>query len=802
MLNKSSYDDREFYAPSAGMNQNISDQALPPKFCYYLLNMLPDPLGEARVRYGTSQKFSQNDFNYSNIQSFLYRTNTGGRQIIRYGQVFKPLSNSLNLNIPNANHIILTNTNFDVFEKDTYLSLQYRTPDGLSSVSYNLIKDIEEIEENTVSITLFANSFPDDLEDFFVAQETEEITYISDHSISFSIVEGFNPDYFYSDLQEVKLTVNDVDHILTISVNGIEVAPGTVTLIFNEFTVPVFEGTDEVSLAYESNTPELVFVNYASGILDVYDFATNSILDGPTQKIENLSVACVPRGEFINKKYLICNGVDKNMIWDGTTLHVYKEFVKEYADSFNRINDTNFSFQSNAAFLIEKYVDGEKINLKVDNASNILTISDIEATANQDGFLVTITTVETIPAFTGVNRLEVFYSDSPPPFSYVKSAHNRIYALGPGAVSLEYRNSIDALRFFYSYTTSVDDNGFRFFNEETKTVPSFDISDNHGIVDNLEAITLISDHLAFIGRQATQVWVGSDPNNLQSPNALTHLSTLPVGIFHGDLLNELPNDTYFITDNGCLSFSTLNAAKQFAANSFSANDPLIRKHIKSIGNSNFAYRACRSFKYSHGAFCGFKIGFNDVLVSKYDTKLYAWSIFSGDFETATSYVADSKSLFLLKKDEIFQYADGNDGNATYGDNDGKNLILYAVTWPVKSKRIWSNKRYEIQVDYSSSVVVNTKNYMNIVVNGDLTKTFRLEGLYKLDFVGDLLGSIPLASGDNINSETLGFRFGVPSGTINDRLQFKASNFYLTIIGQTMDGPLSLKMVTLYGIGER
>lgn len=43
--------------------------------------------------------------------------------------------------------------------------------------------------------------------------------------------------------------------------------------------------------------------------------------------------------------------------------------------------------------------------------------------------------------------------------------------------------------------------------------------------------------------------------------------------------------------------------------------------------SNRAYRACRSFLYPAGSFAGFKIGFNKVLVSLYETGLYARSFF-------------------------------------------------------------------------------------------------------------------------------------------------------------------------------
>jgi hypothetical protein len=797
MISESAYDQIILYPPAAGMNQDISDAILDErKYCYYLLNMITDKVGESKVRFGTHLTFDQNDTNYQIINEFLYRTATGSRQTIRYGQVYKPLpNNSINLSIPDVNHITVTNQDASNIVPDTYIALNYSTPNGLSPTAYYFVISVQT-EDNHLLIELGNNSFSDDLEDFFIQQQAETIEYVSHSSIRFSIPEGFDFNLFYRVNQAIKLIVNDVIHDLTI--NSITENNGFLDLVFNENTVPEFTGVDTVSLRYQSSTPELVSISYPSGVLDVYDHATNSVLPGNNQKIENLSASCTPRGDFIDGKFWICNGVNKIMTWDGTNLAVYVEYVKEFAQTFNRIDNTHFSFTSNPVFDEAKYFAGNSIKLSIDQVPSILSIASITVV---DG-LVTITTNENLPDFGGNNRIELFYLDSPPPFSYLKAAHDRLYALGPGVVRHAYRDPYEALRFYYPYTTSEDANGFRFFNETTKTVPSFDISGKHGIADNLEAICTLNNYLVFMGRNRTQVWQGNDPINLQSANALQFSSVLPVGVSHGDLLVELPNDVYFISQNGCNSLSTLNVAKQAAASSFGAIDPLIRQFIKSMANSNYAYRYCRAFKYDAGVFCGFKIGFNDLLVCKYDTKLYAWSVFSEDFQKATAYTSDERSLFLGINDKIFQYADGNEDEVKYGDNDGNNPIDYAITWPIKSKRRWSNKRYEVQSEYSSSVVVNKKNYVNIVINGDLSKTFRLEGSYKFDFKGDLLGTVNLAQGLDVNSETPGMRLDEPYRFPNDRLHFLSSTFYLSIIGQTMDGPLSFKKIRLFGINER
>lgn len=705
MFKEHEYDKIVLVPPVSGMNQNISEQILPSQFSYYLLNILPDPLGKGTVRFGDKKIFEDEDPTYSIIRAFPFQNTNGNRQVIRYGQEYKTFVGATSQIISDVNKITIESDNTDVFVKDSYLLLQYNFDGILYPPSYYFIKNITEIAEDTIEIEVEDNSFPG--------------------------------------------------------------------------PVPV-EGYPIVSLSY------------ASGVLDVYDLATGALIDGQT--IEDLSVACIPRGDFIDSKYLICNGVDKNMTWDGTTLEVYKEFVKEFANTFNRIDNTHFSFISNSVFIINKYFVGNLINLKVDGVTFTLTVTNIQKV----GDIITITTQENLPAFNGQSRVELFYQDSPPPFSFVKAAKDRIFALGPGAAGIKYRDPFDALRFYASYTKSTDVNGFRFISEVTKTVPSTDISGKHGSSDNLEAIAVYGSNMVFMGRHKSQVWQGDDPTTSQLPTSLSHVATIPEGIAHGDLLIELPNDISFISPTGNVSFSTLNIAKQMAATSFNAIDPLIRQHLKDISGSNIAYRACRSFKYVSGAFAGFKIGFNDVLVSKYETQLYAWCVFSGDFTKAFDFVSDSgSSLFLFIGGKIFQYADGVNSEIIYGDNGGDDHIDFAITWPINNKKIWSNKRYEIQFDYSGDVYTDKTNYVKFYISGDLPKTFNLESNYRFEFKGDILGTVNLST-DGIKGLALDSPYSFPK----ERLQFVGLNFFASIIGQTIDGPISFNKVRLFGILER
>ena len=568
----------------------------------------------------------------------------------------------------------------------------------------------------------------------------------------------------------------------------------TITVQDNSFPLPIEEVT-------------INSVAFSQGSIYVYDLLSSTL--GVVLKT-GLSVGCVPRSVTFLNTLLICNGVDLVLRWDGVTLSEVVDFVKEdTAMNFNRIDNTHFSFslspQKADVFDITKYQNNNQIQLKINGVTTTTTVANIIQAEN----LITITTADNLPAFG--NPPELFYRDWPPAFSFMLVAHNRLWALGVGAVGLSYRDPVQALRVYFTYQPNTLTN---WFDEKLKIVPFIDLAQTHGAPDNLEAIAYVSGLTIFMGRGKTQVWTGSEPLGAAvdpTRPKFEFSSILPIGIVHGNLVVEMANDVYFVSQNGLLSFSTLNVAKQFAATASDAVDPLVRQYVTSTTTSNQAYRACRSFKYKSGAFCGFKIGLNKVLVSLYSTSLYAWSLFSGDFAKSQTFLATlDNALYLLIDNQIYQYADGTkDTPPSYGDNNGQDLINFLWTLPVVhlSGRRWANKRYELQVDYSSSVVLGKENSLSILIHGDLRKSFALSDNYQLPFKGDVLQTIPLiASGrpdpDEPNAEALGFRLDEPYAYPKDRLKFLSSSFGVSVFGSTKNGKLYFKKIRLFGIAER
>ncbi|RZI46641.1 hypothetical protein [Candidatus Finniella inopinata] len=565
----------------------------------------------------------------------------------------------------------------------------------------------------------------------------------------------------------------------------------TITVETNSFPFPV----DGVTLHR---------VSFAQGCLYVYDFQTATLR--PVLKT-GLSAGCVPRSVTFLNKLLICNGVDRVLIWDGDTLSEMMEFVKEEATQITRLDDRRFSFSCTDSFEASHYVADRIIQLRINGSTRRRTVVN----AVRAGNTVTVTVSMNIPAFVA-DHTEILYQDWPPAFSFLSVAHNRLWALGPGAVGLKYRNPDQALRVHFSYQSNTL-NGW--FNPTTKTVPSINLAEGHGSPDNLEAIAFVNGLMVFMGRHKTQVWTGSEPlgGSIDPTKPKFEFSSLlPIGIVHGNLVVDMANDLYFVSQNGLLSFSTLNIARQFAATSSDSVDPLVRQYVSSTTTSNQAYRACRSFKYQSGAFCGFKIGLNKVLVSLYSANLYAWTLFSGDFAKAQTFLSDlDNTLYLLIDNQLYQYADSTDSIPVYGDNNGKDLISFLWTPPVinfPGKR-YANKRYEIACDYPSSFVLKDQNTVCLMIAGDLRKTFQLQDDYKLQFKGDSVGETPFVNPADVgsnpndpNEDALGFRFDEPYGFVKGRLKFLSSSFSLTLTGSTLSGPLVFKKIRLFGIVER
>ncbi|CAK9254197.1 unnamed protein product [Sphagnum jensenii] len=143
------------------------------------------------------------------------------------------------------------------------------------------------------------------------------------------------------------------------------------------------------------------------------------------------------------------------------------------------------------------------------------------------------------------------------------------------------------------------------------------------------------------------------------------------------------------------------------------------------------------------------------------------------------------------------YADNTTAYPIYGDRNGERLISFLWALPVVHQRgkRWANKRYEIQIEYPSSFVLETENTLSLLISGDLRKSFTLSSVDTLPFKGDLLKTIPLVQQarpdpNNPNPQSLGMRLDEPYAYPKGRLKFASSQFLQPPTAEMFDAELN------------
>jgi hypothetical protein len=707
MFDVSQYDVLDLSVPAKGMNQNISPESLDQSYAYFLENIIPQPLGEGRVRYGTQKCVHFKKKEQKIIKQFPFVSRRGVEQSLVYVQEFVQDHSAKDFKVSenNVRQFSFTTNQRGFYVQDAPFKVEYAYRGQVTI--YDTLESVT-VKDDTVTVTLSKNAFPD----------APHIT---------------------------------IDHVF-----------------------------------------------FAVGSLYLYGAAKQ--IYAPKALRTNLSVTCVPRHVLFAGKLLICNGVDRVMMWDGHVLTDVCQFLEEDATEITRVNDRMITFTGGPSFNADHYLVGSQIQIVNQGVASVVTIGRVNVT----GKICVITLQENLPEF---DNPRLSYQCFIPRFSFMFAMYDRLWALGEGAAGLGYRYPDQAMRIYFMYKPGAS---LQWFDEQTRSVPSMNLAENHGIIDNLEAISFVNGYMLFIGREKTQAWSGSEPGGGEvAPHKplLQFHSSLPVGAVHGDLVLAVANDVFLITKTGLQSFSTLNVAQQFSANSYDAVDPLVKQYVSEMMGSNGAYRASCSFKYDGGALAGFKIGFQSVLCSLFSTHFYAWTLFSGDFKEATAFCVLGNSFYIAVDHILYKYGDGHDGSVRcFGDEGDTCPVFFSWSLPVlKFKgRAYAGYFYDLHLSYPSGFVVRKTNALHLLISGDLPQSYSIESPYGLELRGDALSTVPLVDKqtDQVNDQDMGFRFDQPYETIQEKFKFLARHFWVTLRGWTQDGVVSFKGIRFYGTLER
>lgn len=469
---------------------------------------------------------------------------------------------------------------------------------------------------------------------------------------------------------------------------------------------------------------ELMYVIQSDGVLQIVSYTDDGRLHtlddatGVWTTIKTgLNILGTIRWTHFNSKLIIVNGMDNNMVWDGTTLTDMSIFVIDQSSNMLHVDSSTVTFDTfrgdNSDFPI-----GRNVKVTFDTAGTIEAV-----VANNVFTSPTITLLATGTPFPAVVEaiIQIEYEDSPIPFSFIFQQHSRLWALATGELKATVFNDMNNMTVFY---TATPNNENSWFNVVTQNTPFIDMSNKHLVSDQLVGIAAIDGNMLFIGRERSQLWGGTIPI---AGGDFSWVKTIPVGCVHGNLISYFPRDVLIFTRYGARSFrtvfqtETLESVPDIGSNI----DPVVQAAVSNLMSSDENYKQARSWFYHQDGFFGFKI-FEEPLVYAISEEVKGWTKFTGKFETATAYLGlPDGRLIVGEADQLLLYSNGIDGETPTFSDDGAAIRTEWFSPWIEQKARWQNRYWEFITDSDnmSMTIQFTRMKDNDISNGI---TFNIE----------------------------------------------------------------------------
>lgn len=425
-------------------------------------------------------------------------------------------------------------------------------------------------------------------------------------------------------------------------------------------------------------------------------------------------------------KLLIANGVDPVFVYDGNQLLPLKAPVPIPNLNQIAVANSNLTFSIPQSYLATLQADikvGDDLTLVSDNENRAVSITNIVYNVPANNQVVTTITVNIAPQ---VNVRKIIYQKLCPSFSYLAVVHKRLWAVAGGRTYKDkFRSPLLAMRAYYAAKT---ESIYDWFNPQTNEIDFINLSNNGGVPDNLEAITMFEGRTLFLGRETTQVWIGEDPTTHDDGQGIVlpdfkWEQTLPVGVIQQTLFVEVPNNLIFLSKYGIVSLSSVNLFRQLQV-SYQFSTPIdhyINSQLSFI-ETDRDFRSMRAFLYPYGRFLGFRI--------KYSCFIYqlnsegAWVVFSENFAESSSILYDSttQNLYLgMPQGELLVYSDkvGKQSYLEYGKGYMSWFIAYNWTF---FESTWANT--DVYIDSKTLEPLNVK--VRIFTDQDETQSINEE----------------------------------------------------------------------------
>jgi hypothetical protein len=495
-----------------------------------------------------------------------------------------------------------------------------------------------------------------------------------------------------------------------------------------------------------------------------------------TSLLSGLTLNGNPRWVAFNEKLIIADGVNPLMSYNGTTLAAIKEWVVDYDNagsgglaSAATQTDTNTITVTVGAGRSD-YTIGQRIRVTFATAGVVTaTISGVSGTSTK-----TIDVSGTpFPSPSETIDL-VEYEATAPAFSDIYVEHQRLWALSAGETKANtFRATADAMKVFYTDATN---NEASWYNAATQEVGFVNLLNRSRRFDELVRISSIDGYMVFFGRLGTFLYSGDDPTIL---GEFVWFKTLPVGCINGNLVQKYPSDVLFFTRYGARSLRTVfqTEGQEVVPDLGTDVDPTVTTFIDSMMQSNALYRGARSFFYERDGFYGYSFGASYVLIYSLSEESKGWSFFSGIFKDATAFYGTSDGRLLLAKNgQLYAYANGTEGDVSYGDDGAAILIKWWTPWLKPKIGRWSNIGYELLMEETSDSTIDIYRAVDELEDSIISDPIQ---------VNLVEGS---AYWDEVYWDEAYWDGSRRRGVVRDK--FLADSFYLIVQNESTVGPIS------------
>jgi hypothetical protein len=335
------------------------------------------------------------------------------------------------------------------------------------------------------------------------------------------------------------------------------------------------------------------------------------------------------RGFMCMNRMLFCTGADPIQLYDDQADAVSP--LVQVVPLKIKVSGQYFAFDHQASYNLNPHVE-------VEQNGTYYTLTNITDT--------TFNLVDADGGKPNVNAL-VNFRVYPPYSAFCTVLGGRLWFLGEGGISQDFKPRDEAMKASYSYDLNRLDS---FLNTRTGLISYIDLSGIVNEADSLDRIEEFFGYLAFFGKKNIYLYSGIYPDQ---EGAFSFSRRLSVGLYHPDLLQKVARDMIFVSQGGMKKLSTQDVLEKVSVEDINGLDFFIRD-CQSVKNHQI-YLRCGSVFHENTRQLLFKTGQEETIVMSVFNERYSPYLYSGDFRKCASIAQGRDCVYLCLGEDILCY---------------------------------------------------------------------------------------------------------------------------------------------------